>query len=264
MIDFLNQRWPDILRCNGLVDFDALWNLQVGWFEAPNQRRGGWSGVSRCELSAPPQGNCGVFLKRQENHKTFSWRHPIRGIPTCLHEIQLIMHYKACGIPALEPVYFALRAGAGASGHTGDRGTDGLHFAGIAGSGLAAKWFPPRESSSAMSASRCRPVEPDPCKQDSAQLLLPKAHIRPHKPRGRSRCMGHRSRKVPSPAPFPLSLLCTLRDLDTLNRHAPEWGRGDCLRFLKSYLDIGRLTPYAKWLWRRLAARALAKSGARA
>ena len=68
MKDFLNQRWADVLRNNGLTDFDALWNLDIGWFEAPNRRRGGWSGVSRCELSVPAQASAGVFLKRQENH----------------------------------------------------------------------------------------------------------------------------------------------------------------------------------------------------
>lgn len=260
MKDFLNQNWADILRHNGLADFDALWNLEAGWFETPNRRRGGWSGVSRCELSVPHQETRGVFLKRQENHKTFSWRHPINGIPTFLREFRLIMHYKACGIPALEPVYFALRAVAG--GHRAILMTEELSgFTSLESE--VRVWmkngFPPataRRQYLQAVADLSRRIHASKIQHNcyypkhifvrmTPEAVVEARVIDLEKSRRRS-----------------LSLPCTLRDLDTLNRHAPEWSRGDRLRFLKSYLGIGRLTPYARWLWRRLAARALAKPGA--
>lgn len=109
MKDYLNEHWRAVLIHNGLADFDALWKLEAQWFEEPNHRRGGWSGVSRCELVRPDGSTCAVFLKRQENHKARLWNHPVRGAPTFLREFQHIMRYRANGIASLEPVYFAMR-----------------------------------------------------------------------------------------------------------------------------------------------------------
>jgi hypothetical protein len=260
MKDFLNPRWADVLRYNGLGDFDSLWALDVGWFEAPNRRRGGWSGVSRCELPMPPQESRGVFVKRQENHKTFSWCHPIAGIPTFLREFRLIVHYKACGIPALEPVYFGVRRFAG--GHRAILATEELTDF-ISLESQVQIWlesgFPP--------ASARRPYL-HAIADLSSQIHRNKIQHNCYYPKHifvRMRPEGGVEARVIDLEKSRLRLLslpCALRDLDTLNRHAPEWSRGDRLRFLKSYLGIGRLTPYAKWLWRRLAARAMRKSGA--
>ena len=108
MKDFVNEHWRTILAHNGLTDFDALWDLKADWFEAPNHRRGGWSGVSRCELDRPEGGKVAVFLKRQENHKARIWSHPVHGAPTFLREFKHIMHYRECGVATLEPVYFGM------------------------------------------------------------------------------------------------------------------------------------------------------------
>ena len=88
MKDFISDRWRPILAHNGLSAFDALWKLEAPWFEEPNHRRGGWSGVSRCELALPGDGSTGIFLKRQENHRARLWTHPVRGAPTFLREFR--------------------------------------------------------------------------------------------------------------------------------------------------------------------------------
>ncbi|NJD35701.1 MAG: hypothetical protein FIA96_12870 [Betaproteobacteria bacterium] len=201
-------------------------------------------------------------MKRQENHKTFSWRQPIKGIPTFLREFRLIMLYKASGIPALEPVYFAMRTIDG--GHRAILMTEELSGFASMESHVQA-WlqngFPPRgdrrkyleavaELSGRIHESKIQ-----------HNCYYPKHIFARMNPDGRVEA---RVIDLEKSRRRPLSLLCTLRDIDTLNRHAPEWSRSDRLLFLKSYLRIDRLTPYAKWLWRRLAARALAKSGARA
>lgn len=60
----------------GLTNIDELRTREFDWFETPNRRRGGWSGVSRIVLH--PEANTGdkrpVFLKIQQNHFYLSWR----------------------------------------------------------------------------------------------------------------------------------------------------------------------------------------------
>lgn len=254
MRDFVNDRWRAILAHNGLSGFDALWNLKAGWFEEPNRRRGGWSGVSRCELKLPEGGSRAVFVKRQENHPTFSWRHPFAGIPTFEREFKRILRYRACGIPALEPVYSAMRQDG--KDQRAILITEELTgFAPLNG-WLAASPRPLRlrlaciESVAALLAAMHRHGIQHNCffpkhvfvRETEAGSIEPRV-IDLEKSRWR-----------------PLKTLCALRDLDTLNRYSTGWSRADRLRFLKAYLGIERLTPYGKWLWRRLTKRALRKA----
>ena len=54
----------------------------------------------------------------------------------------------------------------------------------------------------------------------------------------------------------PLRVMCTLRDLHSLNYYSQSvWSRTDRLRFLEKYLGIPRLNGYAKWLWHSLESR---------
>jgi len=54
----------------GLLDIESVSQREFDWFEAPNRRRGGWSGVSRIVLNpdAPKAEQRAVFLKIQQNH----------------------------------------------------------------------------------------------------------------------------------------------------------------------------------------------------
>jgi len=113
MQDFLADGWGQVLKHNGLEGFDALWDLKADWFEPPNERRGGWSGVARLELKRPDGGSEGVFLKRQENHMRRTLRHPVSGEPTFAGEMQNILLLQQAGVPTLEPVYYGQRKEAG-------------------------------------------------------------------------------------------------------------------------------------------------------
>ena len=104
MHDYIANDWKEILQENNLQCFDDWWDIKAEWFEPPNQRRGGWSGVSRLEL-----GDRVVFLKRQENHVIRTFLHPIKGIPTFTREMENILALKKAEVPALTPVYFAQR-----------------------------------------------------------------------------------------------------------------------------------------------------------
>ena len=57
MRGFLDPDSRTVFAANGLDGFDAFWRLPEDWFEPPNRRRGGWSGVSRHRLSLPDGGS---------------------------------------------------------------------------------------------------------------------------------------------------------------------------------------------------------------
>lgn len=256
MDEFSTDAWRELLSFNGLDSFDSLWNLQVPWFDELNRCRGGWSGVSRCELATPTGETQAVFLKRQENHGTFSWCHPVRGIPTFLREFRLIKRYRAENIPSLEPVYFGMRPYG--KGHRAILMT--AELAGFAPlDAHMAAWY--REGLPAIRHRRrileavaelTRKIHQCNIQHD---CYYPK-HIFI---RTNGDAIEARVIDLEKSGWRPLSILCTLRDLDSLNRHSPDWSRSDRMRFLKSYLGIARMTPYAKWLWRRLAIRSRRK-----
>jgi len=102
---FASDKAQSLLLADGLVGFDQLWSLEASWFEEPNKRRGGWSGVSRYQLH---DGTL-VFIKRQENHFCRDWRSLFRQIPTFRREFKNILTFQKHGIPTLEPIYFGQR-----------------------------------------------------------------------------------------------------------------------------------------------------------
>lgn len=106
---FPNAIARDLLATQKLDRFDTLWELDAGWFEEPNKRRGGWSGVSRYLL---PDGSA-VFLKRQQNHFYRTWRNFFMPAATFSREFKNILNFKKHGIPTLELIYFGQRKQAG-------------------------------------------------------------------------------------------------------------------------------------------------------
>lgn len=60
--------WRDSLDDAGLLDIESLSTREFDWVERPNQRLGGWSGVSRLRLSDQQGESVPVFLKIQVNH----------------------------------------------------------------------------------------------------------------------------------------------------------------------------------------------------
>ncbi len=109
MQNYTHSDWKAALSTAALADFDALWELDADWFEEPNIRRGGWSGVSRIEVDVPGRGKVGLFLKRQENHCSRTWLHPISGIATFEKEFNNIQLFQRINIPGLTAVYFGKR-----------------------------------------------------------------------------------------------------------------------------------------------------------
>lgn len=107
--DYIAPKWNSILQHNNLSDFKSIWKLEADWFETPNLRRGGWSGVNKISLKLPAGGTANVFLKRQQNQHYRRIRAPFSGSPTYEREFRNIMRYTKTGVNTLFPIYFAMK-----------------------------------------------------------------------------------------------------------------------------------------------------------
>ena len=98
-----------LLEHNQLADFEQLWTLEAEWFEEPNYRRNGWSGVSKYALTDASGKKNWVFIKRQENHNFKTLLHPFKGVPTFRREYNNIRHLNNQQIPTLTTLYYGER-----------------------------------------------------------------------------------------------------------------------------------------------------------
>ncbi len=247
MNDHLAPDWRPLLKARGLDDFDALWHLEADWFEPPNQRRGGWSGVVYLSLDDGSGGRRGLFLKRQENHTRKTWRHPIAREPTFRAEARNLRLLEKHGIPAPRLVFYAERrtpagwrvilATAELEGFMPlDRwlaaptgGARARHRLTVAIARLLRRFHALGQAHNALHAKH---IFVDPAGGRAALIDLEK--MRPRLTRRQA----------------------MLRDLDSLNRHSFHTSAGDRLRFLLAYLDKPRADRRVRALWRRLAAMA--------
>lgn len=109
-IEFISDSWCELLQHNQIDNFETLWQFEQGnWFEAPNYRRGGWSGVSRSKLAMPDGSEVCLYIKRQENHVYHSWQHLFRPMATFEREYRNIMRFQQHGIPTVDLIYFGQR-----------------------------------------------------------------------------------------------------------------------------------------------------------
>ncbi len=249
MKDHLPEKWRAILHYNNLDSFDRLWSLETEWFEPPNQRRGGWSGVSRCELELPEGGKRSVFLKRQENHITRTLLHPF-GLSTFVREVQNILTFKRAGVPALEPVYFAVR------NIDGDLRailcTEALEEYNPLES-LVERWvkegWPDKETRLRLMQAVATVMSQMHDHKIQHNCFYPKhIFVRFDKEDVNVRIIDLEKAKVRILRRFP-----TFRDLYTLNRHSQSWRRTERLRFFLLYLGRKSLDHEAKALWRGIA-----------
>ena len=254
MNDYIAAEWQRTFEFNGLRSFDDFWNLHAEWFEEPNQRRGGWSGVARCELKTPDGGTARVFLKRQENHITRTLAHPIRGLPTFVREFESIMRYRRRNIPTLTPLYFAVRCAAGdrrAILMTEELG--GLRSL----DEIARDWrsldAPTRAAIVRAVAQLLRQIH---AHHLSHNCFYPK-HVFLRIPAGDR--IEARIIDLEKTKRRPFGWDRDFRDMRRLNGPGLPWSRADRLRFFKEYLGISQLTPSAKAKWRRIARRHLEK-----
>jgi hypothetical protein len=84
-------------------NFNAWWSRTGEWVEAPNQRRGGESGV---QILAPSTaGQPLLYSKRQVGHRFISWRYPF-GRPTVLREKDAMQSLERLGVQVPKLVFY--------------------------------------------------------------------------------------------------------------------------------------------------------------
>ena len=97
------------LRQAGLYDLESASRRDFDWFEPPNERRGGWSGVSRMVLNphATTPNKVVVFLKIQQNHFYVSRQSLFRKRLTYSREFAALSALGDLLECLPEPVYYA-------------------------------------------------------------------------------------------------------------------------------------------------------------
>jgi len=231
----------DSIRLDARSTFSDLWQLDVSWFEPPNNSRGGWSGVVKTRLKVNEQA-LSVFIKRQDNHLTRTWQHSLRGIPTFQKEYANIRRLQALDIPTLEPVYF------------GVQGTKAI---------LVTKALDDFVSLDKLNKDILSPDQ-------IRHLLTAIAEVirAMHEHRLQHNCLYPKHIFVSQTEHgWDVRLIdleklrCCLRrktaqirDLSSLSRHAsPDWSMTDHMRFFKAYVGETRLSSSSKTLWKEIA-----------
>lgn len=103
---FTSQSARTLFEENNLTSFAAIWSMELPWFEPPNYRRKGWSGVSRTTLQTGSK-QVPVFIKRQENHNYKSPLHPITGRPTLFREFRYACQFNNKGLSTYDVILYA-------------------------------------------------------------------------------------------------------------------------------------------------------------
>lgn len=103
----IEKKLPQIVKTN--LVFEYFWNLPKNWFEPPNHRRGGWSGVIKHTLPSNQDITVPVFVKLQSNSVCKSIRHPFKGKPTFYREFINTQKAIKANVRALDFIYFAQR-----------------------------------------------------------------------------------------------------------------------------------------------------------
>ncbi|MEE9331789.1 MAG: lipopolysaccharide kinase InaA family protein [Methylophilaceae bacterium] len=102
---FQTKRYQQIFAQHQLDGFMPIWAKKIDWFEEPNHRRGGWSGVGQLALKADGD-DLSVFVKKQQNHGRLSLLHPFKGEPTFRREFKRLAFLEVNNIKAPKVVFY--------------------------------------------------------------------------------------------------------------------------------------------------------------
>lgn len=257
MTDQYGLRWHRTLTTNHLAYFNQLWILETDWFEPPNIRRGGWSGVVKMPLKNEGGQSFFIFIKRQENHLSRTWRHPLTGIPTFQKEYENLQRFYRHQIPTQELVYF------------GTRTYNGNRQAVITTKELAG-YYPLDQLLSNSDLNLAKDRKNRHCLiQVTAKVLshMHQQHIQHNslypkhifaKPVGdgwdvRLIDLEKAKRRL-------FKSTAILRDLSTLRRHTLDWTIREQVTFFKAYVNEVKLSSDSKRLWYKIQDRILNKS----
>jgi tRNA A-37 threonylcarbamoyl transferase component Bud32 len=257
-MQYIPPEWQAALEKNNLNTFDAIWELSLPNVDRGNYGRGGFSVVSRYALTMPNGEQQTIYIKRQEDYLCFNPRQPWKRMPTFAREFKNWQRFRKLNIPTFDVVYFATR-------DVGEHQQAILITKEIPGVDLT-KWLTEMQPSGNYSfAQKCAVTKTvAEVMQQLHQPGLKHGHLSPI----------HIFVNVKPDKPWPEKLqgyfidLELLRwypwndehikfDLSMLCRRSPRCSRTQYMRFFKYYLNIPRLTPKAKRLWRTVSTRVL-------
>jgi hypothetical protein len=247
---FISPEYASLLHQHQLDSFAKLWQYEVNWFETPNHRRGGWSGVARMQLEADDKTH-GFFIKKQQNHGRWSLATFPRQEPTFRREFQHLQFLQRKQFAAPEVVFY------------GEQIVDGKMSAILMTKELAQ--YQPLDV--VIEAADINVI----AKQNKRQLLqvVAKAIRRFHHLHLMHRALYPKHIFVADAFNTPTVALIDLEktryspffwynayfDLAALNRHSIGWSKTSRLYFFKQYCQISQLTWVSKWLCRSIIAR---------
>lgn len=252
LLNYISAKHAQLLQKNQLDTFEKVWAYKVDWFEEPNERRGGWSGVGRISIVQEDGSNVYAFLKKQDNHCRTSFLHPIRGVPTFQREFEMMQYLASKNIRAPEVLLFGQNPQGDLKTTLMTRELPGFQSLESLTEGLFANQSPELATQRVLAKAVA---------EFARRLHLAKVQHRSFYPK--HLFVNFSNQVAPEVAVIDLEksrinllpVLRTLIDLSVLNRHAKYWSRSTRMYFYLHYFGIKRLTPYTKWLCRLIIKR---------
>ncbi len=247
--EFVAPNWRLRLEACGLVDFERLWQLELPHLDAANLTRGGISTVSLLKAEVGGGGRLRLVIKRQHNHQSRTWRHPLRGIPTLRKEFLNIQRFDRCGLTTAPLVLFAQR-----------QETQGMRAI------LVTEYLETHCSFATLleqwASGATTPTED----RDAILRSIADLIARMHRAGFRHNCLYPKHVWVKSRKPRPAVKLIDLekvartwranrrmiRDLAAFFRRSPYWSPSDQMRFLVHYHGAEQMTPRIEKVWRQI------------
>lgn len=256
MLAYLSENHAQALKQHQLHTFEQVWNHPVDWFEAPNERRGGWSGVGRLQLENGTGKPLCLFVKKQQNYRRFSWRHPFRGEPTFKREFDRLQYLAKHQVGAPKVVCY------------GKKIIDGKLCAILVTEELEGYLPLDHYAASILLNSDLRRVQKRMLLGQLAlfvrgfhQLGLVHRALYPKHifVKGKENKLQMALIDLEKSRFSPFFWYRAYYDLAAFDRHAENWTRADRLYFFKKYCQIERLGVFSKWLCHKLIKRAQRK-----
>lgn len=253
MITFISEKYSEILRANRLDAFETVWDYQLNWFEAPNERRNGWSGVGHVTLQQADGGITGAYLKKQDCHCRMSLFHPFRGVPTFQREFEMIQFLEKRNVRVPELLLFGRNPNGDLKTILMTRELEGF----ISFEVLTQRLFANQIRSNFIMKRLVIRALALFAKNFHATRLQHRSFYPKHL------FINMKNPNAPEIAVIDLEksrinlipVLRSLIDLSTLNRHTTHWSKSRRMFFYLQYLGLSRMSPYAKWLCRLIVKR---------
>ncbi len=256
--DFIAAHWRESLENQGLTDFEGLWQRRLPLVGKANTSRGGRSTVALLVSDSAGPQNFRLIVKRQQNHQSRTWRHPLQGIPTFCKEFINFRRFDACGLATASPVLFAQR-----------RDSHGRRAI------LVTEYLEGYFSFDTLLERWSGGAAPSAAYRDTILRSIADLIARMHQAGFRHNCLYPKHVFVNRQRPCPDVRLIdlekarralgsnrrTIRDLDAFFRNSPWWSSSDQARFLVHYHGDSHHTPRVEQTWRRIQRR-MARKGA--